>query len=336
MTATSVRAAVLLEPRRIEFRELALPAIGPEDVELEPLFVGVCGTDIACYEGQNALLKMPVVPGHEFCARVLSGGSQVKNVSPGQVVAVAPLIACGRCRFCAAGQEHLCRERIIFGVAANGALCERLVMPSRTLFPMPDGVNRQECSLTEPLAVAIHAVKRTPVTDRRVMISGAGAIGLLIAQVVRVLGAASVLLLDVEQERLDLARRIGFEAVQPDQAMLHSADCLFIATGAPAAMAAIPRLVDFGGVAVVVGLLGSVPTDWLKLLLKEATITTSRYFTMGDFRAAVDMLVTGAVDVSPLIQDQIEFENVADRQGETLVNRARQVVRLVITMPAAR
>jgi L-iditol 2-dehydrogenase len=335
VTETAVRAAVLLEPRRIELRELPLASVGPDEVELEVLYVGICGTDLACYQGKNVLLKMPVVLGHEFCARVRSCGSEVRTVSPGQVVAVAPLIACGRCRFCAAGQEHLCPERIIFGVGVDGALRERLVMPSRTLFPVPDGVPWGDCALTEPLAVAIHAVKRTPVTDRRVMISGAGAIGLLIAQVVRVLGAASVLLLDVEDKRLDLARRMGFEAEQPDQAVSNGADCFFIATGAPAAITALPGLIEFGGVAVVVGLLDEIPINWLRLLIKEGTITTSRYFTLDDFRAALDMLARGEVHVRGLIQDQAEFENVADHQGEALFNHARQVVRLVISMPAA-
>jgi L-iditol 2-dehydrogenase len=335
MTTPTVRGAVLLEPRRIEFRALSLPALAPDEVELEPLYVGLCGTDIACYQGKNALLKMPVVLGHEFTARVRACGSRVESVSPGQIVTVAPLITCGHCRFCAAGQEHLCPERVIFGVRSDGALRERLVVPSQTLFRVPDDVNWRDCALTEPLAVAVHAVRRTQVTGRRVMISGAGAIGLLIAQVVRASGAASVLVLDVEQPRLDLARRMGFEAALPDQTRPHSADCLFIATDAPAAMAALPDLIDFGGDAVVVGLLDETPLNWLSLLLKEGTITTSRYFTLNDFHAALDMLITGAVDVSPLIQDQVEFERVADQQGETLINRARQVNRLIVNMPAA-
>lgn len=335
MTAPAVRAAVLLALRRIEFRDLPLPTIGPDDVALEPLFVGVCGTDLACYEGKNALLKTPVVLGHEFCARVRACGDRVTTVAPGQVVAVAPLIACGQCRFCAAGQEHLCPERVIFGVAHDGALRERLVMLSRTLFPVPNGVDWSECALVEPLAVAVHAAKRVLVARRRVMISGAGAIGLLIAQVVRASGAESVVLLDVDEQRLDLARRIGFEAVLPDRAARHSADCLFVATDAPAAIAAIPDLIDFTGVAVMVGLPDSVPTNWLRLLLKEGTITTSRYFTLSDFRTALDLLAAGAVDVRPLIQDRIAFEDIADRQGAALIERARRVVRLVIAMPAA-
>lgn len=335
MITSTVRAAVLHGPRRIEFRDSILPTLGPEDVELEPLFVGVCGTDLACFEGENTLLEMPVVLGHEFCARVCSCGSQVQTVSPGQVVAVAPLIACGQCRFCTAGQEHLCPERIIFGVAADGALSERLIMPVRTLFSVPDGVNWQECALTEPLAVALHAVRRTQVAERRVTVSGAGAIGLLTAQVAQALGAASVVLLDVNEKRLQLARRLGFAAVQPNEAIPNSADCLFIATHAPAAMAAIPDLIDYGGCAVVVGLLGNVATDWMGLLLKEGTITTSRYFTLDDFRTALTMLAARVVDVCPLIQDHVRFDEVADRHGATLIDRARQVVRLVITMPAA-
>lgn len=335
MAAPSVRAAVLAAPRRVEFLERALPAVGPDDVELEILAVGVCGTDIGCFAGHNKLLQMPVVLGHEFCARVLSCGSEVTTVHPGQVVAVAPLIACGRCRFCAAGQEHLCPERVIFGVGVDGALRERLVMPSRTLFPVPDGLPWRECALAEPLAVAIHAARCAPVAGRRVVISGAGAIGLLIAQVVRAWGAASVALLDVEPRRLALARQLGFAAVQPSQTEPASADCLFIATGAPAALAAIPDVIDFGGLVVIVGLLDAAPLDWFQLLLKEGTIATSRYFTLDDFRTGLEMLGRGEVVVRDLIQDHISFERVADQQGETLFNRARQVVRLVIDMPAA-
>ena len=149
------------------------------------------------------------------------------------------------------------------------------------------------------------------------------------------LGAASVRLLDVDEKRLDLARRKGFEAVQPDQAMPHSADCLFIATDAPAAMTALPGLIDFGGVAVVVGLLDETPINWLQTSSQEGTIMTARYFTLDDFGTGLDMLGRVEVDVSWLIQDQADFESVADQYGEALVNRARQVVRLVIIMPAA-
>lgn len=313
-----------------------MPRAGPDEVELEPLYVGVCGTDLGCFQGKNALLKMPVVLGHEFCARVRSCGSQVRAVSPGQVVAVAPLIACGECSFCATSREHLCSRRVIFGVGADGALRERLVVPARTLFAVPEGVPWRDAALIEPLAVAIHAVRRAPVNDRRVVISGAGAIGLLIAQVVRVLGAASVCLLDVDGQRLSLAQRQGFEAAQPDRAIPSSADCLFIATGAPAAMKAIPDQIEFAGVAVVVGLLDDVPLHWFSLLLKEGTVTTSRYFTMDDFRTALDLLASREVDVSWLIQDQAEFSDLAEQHGEALMCRARQVVRMVIEMPAAR
>lgn len=336
MIEFSTRAAVLLEPHRIELREVPVPQAGPDEVELEPLYVGVCGTDLACYQGENALLRMPVVLGHEFCARVRSCGSRMSTVSPGQVVVAAPLIACGECSFCATGREHLCSRRVVFGVGVDGALRERLVMPARTLFTVPDSVPWRDAALTEPLAVAIHAVRRTPVKGRRVVISGAGAIGLLIAQVVGVLGAASVCLFDVNEERLSLAQRMGFEANQPDRAIPNSADCLFMATGAPGAMKAIPDQIEFAGIAVVVGLLDEVPIHWFSLLLKEGTVTTSRYFTMDDFRAALDMLAVGEVDVSWLIQDQAEFPDLAEQHGEALMSHARQVVRMVIEMPAAR
>ena len=336
MTGSTCKAAVLLEPHRIEFREHPLREAGPDEVELEPLYVGVCGTDLGCYQGKNALLKMPVVLGHEFCARVRACGSQVSTVSPGQVVAVAPLIACGQCDFCSTGREHLCPERIIFGVGTDGALCERLVVPARTLYPVPDHVPWQEAALVEPLAVAMHAVRRTPVRGQRVIISGAGAIGLLIAQIGRQMGAASIQLVDIDDVRCALARRMGFTTAHPSQIAAKTADDLFIATGAPAVMYSIPDLLEFGGVAVIVGLLDDVPLNWFDLLLKEGTITTSRYFTMGDFGAALDLLASGDVEVSWLIQDHAGFEDLADRQGETLMSRARQVVRMVIEMPAAR
>jgi 2-desacetyl-2-hydroxyethyl bacteriochlorophyllide A dehydrogenase len=329
----TVKAAVLTAPGWFEAGRREISPLEAGDVELQVGYVGICGSDLSAYEDPEAPGARPVVLGHEFSAQVVRLGSSVDGLREGQWVSVAPLLSCGDCEFCRTGSDYLCEERLIFGRDLDGALREKLVMPARAVFPLPEGLSPEAGILTEPLAVAVHAVNRggrSP-DGTQVVISGAGAIGLLIAHVVAERGARQVLLLDVDDRRLHLAREMGFEAAQPGNTA-SAADLLFVATAAREALIDVPTVLSPCGTAVVVGQIREVPLNWRALLMKEGSVTTSRYFNFSDFQEGVRLLATGAVQTSSLIQDQASFSELVSGGGHAVMERAREAVRLLVKM----
>ena len=333
MTDT-VKAAVMTAPYQIRAAEREIKLPGPGEVELQVGYVGLCGTDLHAYKGDSPIFDFPVVFGHEFSAQVLRFGYGVDRLQEGQWVGVAPLLACGHCSFCNTGNNHLCERRIIFGALADGALRERLIMPAEVVYPLPAGVSPPEGTLGEPLAVAMHAVNQTghDLEGANVIISGAGAIGLLTAHIVEQRSADQILLLEIDERRRDFGRAQGFQVTHPEEAPSSTADCLFIATSAAEAIAAIPELLAPFGTAVVVGIISEAQLDWFHLLLKEGSVSTSRYFTFNDYQEAIQLLSRPGFKAKSLIQEQAAFEELFIDEGQKVMNRAQQVMRLLIKM----
>ena len=331
MTGT-VQAAVMTAPYQIRAAEREIKLPGPGEVELQVGFVGLCGTDLHAYKGFSPIFDFPVVFGHEFSAQVLRYGDNVGHLQEGQWAGVAPLLVCGHCSYCSAGNNHLCEQRRIFGATADGALRERLVMPAEVVFPLPAGVSPPEGALGEPLAVAVHAVNQAGrnLEGANVIISGAGAIGLLIALIVEQRGADHTLLLDIDEKRRIFGQTLGFQVMHPEEAPTSTANCLFVATGASEAIATIPELLAPLGTAVVVGIVSEAQLDWFHLLLKEGSVATSRYFTFYDYQEAIQLLGTLGFKAKSLIQEQAAFEELFIDEGQKVMDRAQQVMRLLI------
>jgi L-iditol 2-dehydrogenase len=295
--------------------------------------VAICGSDQARFWGRESSADEPVVMGHEFSGRVVALGDGVTAPTIGQWVTVAPLLNCGKCTFCLAGQGNLCPQRRIFGRDVDGALQEYVAVRADRVYPLPSNVSADEGALVEPLAVACHAVRRAGVEpDASVLVLGAGAIGLLIAQVWRALGGGPVAAVDLDESRLAVAEELGIPAwigtpTGP------SVDTLFEATGSPDAFASWLPALALTGRAVVVGRLNQpVAMDWVSLMRKEAEITTSRYFTLADFTQAIQLLKDGQVRVSPLIGRTVPFQRLGEQAGQTVMAEAKQVIRLLIEL----
>ncbi|MEA3338307.1 MAG: alcohol dehydrogenase catalytic domain-containing protein [Chloroflexota bacterium] len=328
----TVKSAVMTAPNQVKAVEREIKSPGRGEVELQVGYVGICGSDLHAYLGGDTIFDFPIVFGHEFSARVLRCGPGIDHLPEGQWVGVAPLLACGDCPFCSAGHEHLCERRAIFGARTDGALRERLIMPAEVVYPLPAGVSPPEGVLGEPLAVAIHAVNRAgrDLAGAKVIISGAGAIGLLIALVVEQRGAEQILLLEIDEKRRNFARSLGFQITHPEEAPCATADCLFIAAGAPAAIAVIPDLLAPLGTAVVVGIISEAQLNWFHLLIKEGNVTTSRYFTLSDYQAGIRLLGAPGFKAKSLIQEQVAFSELFMDEGRQVMGRAQQVMRLLI------
>jgi L-idonate 5-dehydrogenase len=339
-----MKAAVLYGPRDIRVEPLRNPELGAGMVLLRNRRVGICGSDQHYFEhGYCAAFvpDRPFVLGHEVMAVVEAVGAGVDRVRAGDRVAVNPARACGFCEACKAGRGNLCTKTIMLGSASttpptNGGLAEYVTVREDQCHALPDGVDEDLGAMMEPFAVALHAVKRAgTVAGRRVMVTGAGAIGLLAALTARAFGAAPVAISDLVRERRAKAEELGLGAGM--DAVLDPAasdfqerarelsgggfDFVFEASGAPPALRSAFTLVRPGGTIVQIGTLGTadIPLPANLLMNKEISLIGSmRYGNV--FDEAIRLVAAGRVNLRPLInavfpleQSLEAFEFAADK-----------------------
>jgi len=316
-----MKAAVLYGPRDIRLESCAAPELKPGMVLLRSLQVGICGSDQHYYEhGYCAAFvpDRPFVLGHEVMAEVAAVADDVDTVRPGQRVAVNPARSCGFCEACKSGRGNLCRKTIMLGSASttpptNGGLAEFVVVRADQCHLLPEHMDESLGAMMEPFAVALHAVKRAGiVSGRRVLVTGAGAIGLLTAITARAYGAAPVAISDLVPERRAKARELGIDAVlDPAAADFTEStreltgegfDVVLEASGAPPALRSAFNLVRPGGTIVQIGTLGTadIPLPANKLMNKEINLVGSMRY--GDvFDEAIRLVAAGRVNLQPLV-----------------------------------
>jgi len=188
------------------------PKIGLNDVLIRVDRTGICGTDLHIYNWDNWARKtipVPMVVGHEFVGEIVEVGSNVKDFFPGQVVSGEGHGVCGRCRNCLAGRRHLCADTKGVGVNRPGAFAEYLALPMTNVWLHTNGIDRDVASIFDPFGNAVHTALSFPVLGEDVLITGAGPIGIMAAAIVRHAGARRVVITDVNEYRLNLARQMG-------------------------------------------------------------------------------------------------------------------------------
>lgn len=336
-----VWAAVLRAPQQITLKQRARPTPGPGEVLLRVAYVGICGSDLARFWGATNAAPQPVVFGHEFSGWVHALGPGVIGHRVGQPVTVAPLLTCEQCRYCQSGQEHLCRQRQVFGNDIDGAAQEYVVVPAHRVYHLPPGISLAEGSMVEPLAIAVHAARRAGAgEDDTVLILGAGAIGLLTALVLKARAVAQLVIADINPQRLALAGDLGIETVVSEPQALRSwlaraapegASIVIEASGAPPVLDLLPTLLAPLGRVVLIGkFLNPVPVSLDRLLRREADLHFSRYFTAADFETALHLLAEGQVRVNHLIEVSIPASQLAVDSGRHVMTQARQAVRALL------
>lgn len=278
-----MRAAVLEGLRRVAMRDVSEPTIEkPHDVLLRVDSVGMCGSDVHYYTtGRigSQVVRYPFVVGHEFGGTVLAVGAAVSRVKPGDLVAVDPAMPCFACDQCRAGRFHTCRHMPFLGCPgqASGCLCDRIVMPETSCFPVPAAFTSDDAALIEPLSIGCYAVRLSGLASgSHIVIQGCGPIGLSVLVAARDAGAARVSVSEPLAYRREAALRLGaHEAVAPDAlaACLAEreplgADCVFECCGKQEAMDQAVPLLKPGGTLMLVGIPStdrvSFPIDLLR------------------------------------------------------------------------
>lgn len=312
------RAAVMPELGRIEIEDRAMPVPRGREVVVRIEAVGVCGSDTAYftvgYIG-DWVVDGPIVLGHEVSGQVHAIGPEVTSVAPGDRVAIEPGTPCRDCRECRSGSYHLCADLEFLATPPyDGALMEYLTIDERNLFPIPDSMSYEDGALLEPLSVGIWACERARLQPgENVLVSGAGPVGVLAAQVARALGAGSVTLVDVSDFRLDLSRYLGFRALHADdEAIGTSFDVLLECSGAPTALAEGLARLRANGRAAMVGMpKQAVELPLSRLNMNELTISlVNRY--KDTWPTAISLVADGRVQLAPLVTHRFSLEQTAE------------------------
>ena len=314
---------------RVETVAAAPRGPGSGEVRVSVRRCGICGSDLHFFTGRQPLPA--VCPGHEISGVVAAVGADVDGWSPGQRVAVEPLVRCGHCPRCRRGDYHLCRQLRIAGVAVPGGMADSLVVPDYTLFRLPDAVDFELGALAEPMAVVVHALRLAgTVEGTSVLVLGAGSIGLLAAAAARHLGAGSVAITARHEHQRAAARRLGCDRVlDPDDVQkVEPRPCVVIETvgGSAATVPDAIRTVDRGGTIVIIGIFDApLRIDSQALLVKEIRLVGSMVYNRtggkADFDTALEILAAHASELRPLVthvfaleEAQVGFETAADKK----------------------
>lgn len=304
--------------------EMEKPVVAPGQILVKIEYVGFCGSDLNTYLGRNPMVKLPVVPGHEVGAVVEEIGEGVPEglFAKGMSVTLNPYTNCGKCASCRNGRVNACEHNETLGVQRNGVMCEYAVMPWQKVIPAPS-MSSRDCALIEPMSVGFHAVSRGQVVDNeRVMVIGCGMIGM--GAIVRAsLRGATVIAVDLDDEKLELARKVGATYVinskteNVHERMLQltdglGADVVIEAVGSPATYVMAVDEVGFTGRVVCIGYAKSPVEFQTKLFVqKELDIRGSRNALPVDFRAVINYLQTGVCPIDKLISRIAEPEEAA-------------------------
>ena len=286
---------------------------GPGEVRLDVADVGICGTDRHLKHGaMDGRVAIPAVIGHEMSGTVAAAGAGVSRWSPGDQVTVMPLDWCGRCPACAAGHQHVCQNLVFAGIDSGGAMQRSWTVPERLLVRLPPGLGLRSGALAEPVAVAVHDVRRGAVArGERVLVVGGGPIGLLIACVAAAKGA-EVLVSEPNRHRRSTAARLGFLAVDPSGGDLRTTldqwtggagvDAAFEVSGSVAGLHAATHALRVRGRLIVVAIHSQpVPVDLFRVFWRELELIGARVYERRDFERAVALLAGGAIPAGELI-----------------------------------
>jgi len=327
-----MKACVLRKARDLAVEDVAEPSPAAHEVVIRLGAGGICGSDLHYFADGgvgNFKLREPMILGHEAAGVVTRLGPGVDSLRLGDRVAVNPNHPCGVCPPCQAGRRNLCQNVRFFGSAArfphvNGVFAERFVARAENCHVIPAAMPFRVAACAEPLAVAIHAVTQAgPVSGRSIFIVGAGPIGVLVAAAARLAGAARVCASDLLDEPLAIARATGAtETVnartQPERIAEFAAksgdfDTVFEASGNPLGLASALEIVGPGGTVVQIGSLpgGQIPAPLSRVMSKEIRLVGSFRFDR-EYGAAVDALISGAVDVTPLLTHEFTFSELPE------------------------
>ena len=313
---------VMTAPGVIEFRETPRPIAAEGQVLVRIMRIGICGSDIHVYHGKHPFTRYPVTQGHEVSGRIEAVGSGVEGLSVGQKVTIEPQGCCGPCYPCTHGKYNLCEELKVMGFQTTGTASEYFAVDAAKVTPLPETMSYDEGAMIDRLAVTVHAAKRFPeLKGARVAILGCGPIGILLMQSCKALGAASVLVTDVSDYRLSVARSVGADyavntgETDMEQALRDAfgsdkADVIYDCAGSDITMGQAIRCARKGSTIVLVAVFSKMASVDLAVLNDhELELNTSMMYRHEDYVDAIRLVSEGKVQLRPLMSRHFAFRD---------------------------
>ncbi|WP_331453681.1 L-threonine 3-dehydrogenase [Streptomyces sp. SS162] len=317
------------------------PETGPGDVLIKVLRTGICGTDlhIRAWDGwARQAVSTPLVLGHEFVGEVAAVGPDVRDIAVGDLVSGEGHLVCGKCRNCLAGRRHLCRSTIGLGVGRDGAFAEYVVLPASNVWVHRTEVDLDIAAIFDPFGNAVHTALSFPLVGEDVLITGAGPIGVMAAAVARHAGARNVVVTDVSEPRLELARKVGatlavnvaetgITEAQKRLGLREGFDVGLEMSGRPEAMRDMVANMTHGGRIAMLGLPAEeFPVDWSKIVTSMITVKGIYGREMFETWYAMTVLLEGGLDLSPVVTGRYAYKDFDTAFDEAATARSGKII----------
>lgn len=313
---------IMTNPGEIEFREIPIPEITPGQVLVKIMKIGICGSDVHVYHGKHPFTKYPVTQGHEVSAEVVETGAAVTGFRAGDKVTIQPQVTCGKCYPCRHGKYNLCEELKVMGFQTTGVASQFFAVDASKLTHLPADMSYDHGAMIEPLAVAVHAAKHGgDLAGKDIVVMGAGPIGNLVAQAAKGMGAARIMITDISDFRLDLAKMCGADfcvntretnfgdamvkAFGPDKA-----DIIYDCAGNNITIGQAIQYARKGSKIVLVAVFAGMATVDLAVLNDhELDLDTTMMYRTEDYDDAIALVNEKKVDLGPLVSKHFAFRD---------------------------
>lgn len=334
-----MKALVLEQYQQFAYRDVPEPVIADDEVLVRVAACGICGSDVHGMDGSTGRRIPPLIMGHEAAGVIARIGPSVTGWAPGDRVTFDSTIYCGECFHCRRGEINLCDNRRVLGVSPGeykqeGAFAEYVAVPQRILYRLPEGITYEQAVMVEPLSIALHAVRRTPlVINDTAVVVGAGMVGLMVVQALRVAGCSKIIAVDLDAGRLELAQALGAtHGLRPDAGDVVAAtheltdgrgvDRAFEVVGiTPTVQLAVNAVRKGGSITLVGNLAKSVELPLQAIVTRELTLF-GVCASQGEYLACLDLIAEGKVNadalisaVAPLSQGAEWFDRLYSRAG---------------------
>ncbi len=304
--------------------EAEVPEAGHNDLLIKIHKTAICGTDIHIYkwdEWSQNTIPVPMIVGHEYVGEVVGMGQEVRGFNIGDRVSGEGHITCGHCRNCRAGRVHLCRNTVGVGVDRQGAFAEYLVIPAFNAFKIPDNISDDLAAIFDPFGNAVHTALSFSLTGEDVLITGAGPIGIMAAAVAKHIGARHVVITDINEYRLDLARTMGatkavnvleedLKQVMDELGMTEGFDVGMEMSGVPSAFNSMLDNMNHGGKIAMLGIPPSdMSIDWTKIIFKGLELKGVYGREMFETWYKMASLIQSGLDLTPILTHQFSVDD---------------------------
>jgi L-iditol 2-dehydrogenase len=325
----------LIAPKRFIIEEVDIPKPALNEVLIKVKACGICGTDLHAYYGEHPFISYPIVPGHEFSGIIEKTDEHV---------VVEPLLTCGKCYNCKIGRYNICNDLKVIGCQTDGAFAQYITVPINKVFSIPKDMSFEEATFIEPIAVGIHAIKKAgDIKGERIVIMGAGPIGLIILQLSKIFGVKEVIITDILNSRLKLAKELGANyAINVKEENLikwvyntfgrDGIDKVFECVGGDQSIT-INQAINLTRKGTKIILIGvfkrSLPVEINLIQDRELEILGSLVYTSSDFFEAINLLYTKKINVNKLISKILPLERV-EEAIRMLVEEKEKYIKIIL------